>query len=169
MIGKNYYEFSFGCMETNNREMVARFKPGVGKIWLYLLAGGMWSVVGVLLVRLGVRWLVPLEPLPAILITLAGFVLALPIYRLGFLRFAINNINRIAEVASEKVCVFAFQAWTSYPLVVFMISLGIFLRKYSPLPKPILALMYIGIGFGLFLASFYYHWESFKLIKRVSL
>ena len=153
-------------MATSTREMVTRLKPGVAKVWLYLLAGGMWSVVGVILIRLGVRWLLPLERLPAILISLAGFILALPIYRLGFLRFAMNNINRIAEVASEKMCVFAFKAWTSYPLVIFMISMGVFLRVYSPFPKPFLAVMYIGIGLGLFLASCHYHWESIKLLRR---
>lgn len=120
--------------------MVTKLKPGVGKIWLYLLAGGMWSAVGVILVRLGLSWIIPLEILSAVLIALVGFTLALPIYRLGFYRFAQNNINRIAEVASEKVCVFAFQAWTSYPLVVLMISLGVFLRKYSPI-KPLLWLL----------------------------
>jgi hypothetical protein len=153
-------------MATHTREMFTRLKPGVGKIWLYLLAGGMWSAVGVMLVRLGVSWLIPLERIPAILIALAGFILALPIYRLGFLRFAMNNIKRIAEVTSEKVCIFAFQAWTSYPLVIFMISLGVFLRLYSPFPKPFLAMMYIGIGLGLFLASFHYHFESIKLLRR---
>ena len=88
-------------MATNHRESIARLKPGVGKIWLYLLAGGMWSAVGIMLVRLGLSWIIPLEILSALLIALAGFTLALPIYRFGFYRFALNNINRIASVASE--------------------------------------------------------------------
>jgi hypothetical protein len=152
-------------MSADKRVMVTKLKPGVGKIWLYLLAGGMWSAVGVILVRLGLSWIIPLEILSAVLIALVGFTLALPIYRLGFYSFAQNNINRIAEVASEKVCVFAFQAWTSYPLVVLMISLGVFLRKYSPVPKPLLAVMYIGIGFGLFLASLHYHVRSIRMFR----
>lgn len=152
-------------MATNQRDSIARLKPGVGKIWLYLLAGGMWSSVGILLVRLGLSWITPLEILSALLIALAGFTLALPIYRLGFYRFALNNINRIAAVANEKVCVFAFQAWTSYPLVIFMISLGVILRKYSPVPKPLLAMVYLGIGFGLFLASLHYHFQTIRLFR----
>lgn len=150
------------------RERIVRLKPGVGKIWLYLLAGGMWSAVGVILVRLGLSWLIPLEIMLAVILALAGICLALPIYRLGFYRFALNNISRIAGVDSEKVCVFAFQAWTSYPLVVFMISLGVFLRLYSPIPKPLLAVMYIGIGFGLFLASLHYHVQSIRMLRGVS-
>ena len=38
-----------------------------------------------------------------------------------------------------------------------MISLGIFLRKTSFVPKFLLAPMYIGIGFALFTASFKYY------------
>jgi hypothetical protein len=38
-----------------------------------------------------------------------------------------------------------------------MISLGIFLREYSPIPKPVLAILYLAIGGGLFLSSFLYY------------
>jgi hypothetical protein len=155
-------------MVTNQKESIARLKPGVGKIWLYLLAGGMWSAVGIMLVRLGLGWIIPLENQLALLIALAGFTLSLPVYRFGFFRFAINNINRIAAVASIKVCIFAFQAWTSYPLVIFMISLGVFLRKYSPFPKPLLAVVYIGIGFGLFLASLHYHLQTIREFRLLN-
>lgn len=41
--------------------------------------------------------------------------------------------------------------------MIVMISLGIFLRLYSPIPKPLLAVMYIGIGGSLFLASLHYY------------
>jgi hypothetical protein len=38
-----------------------------------------------------------------------------------------------------------------------MISLGIYLRVYSPIPKPALAIFYIGIGGSLFLSSLHYY------------
>jgi hypothetical protein len=50
---------------------------------------------------------------------------------------------------NDRICLFAFQRWSSYPLVIFMISLGIYLRKYSPIPKPYLAPLYFGIGVAL--------------------
>lgn len=37
-----------------------------------------------------------------------------------------------------------------------MISLGIYLRIYSPFPKPLLAILYLGIGGGLLSASLHY-------------
>ncbi len=100
--------------------------------------------------------------------TLAGVLLASAIYYFGFSKLAKKNIQRITDMAGDKICIFAFQEWTSYPLVIVMISLGIFLRMYSPIPKPLLAVMYIGIGGSLFLASLHYYkhiWETER--KRV--
>jgi len=140
-------------------DWISKIKPSVEKRWLYLIAGGIWSVVGLMLCRLAYGWLRPVSWPKAGILTLLGLLLAAAIYQFGFICFARGNIRRIANYRIERVCVFAFQRWTSYPLVVVMISLGIFLRIYSPIPKPYLAVMYIGIGGGLFLASLlYYRW-----------
>lgn len=132
-------------------------KPGTPKFWLHLTAGLMWSGVGLWLYYLAYGWLQPEDKITALIMAAIGIILALTIYRFGFSKFADRNINRIQNIASERPCIFAFQSWSSYPLVAFMISLGIFLREYSPIPKPYLAAMYIGIGGSLFLASFHYY------------
>ena len=88
---------------------------------------------------------------------LAGVLLASAIYRFGFSKLAKKNIQRITGMAGDKICIFAFQEWSSYPLVVVMIGLGISLRNYLPIPKPYLAILYIGIGGGLFLSSLFYY------------
>ena len=138
-------------------------KPAVNKRWLFLLAGIMWSGVGVMLSRLAFGWL-NLETLQdAFWLGLVGVVLGLNIYRFGFSKFADKNIQRIDTYENDKVCIFAFQEWTSYPLVVVMISLGIFLRKYSPLPKSWLAPVYLGIGTSLFFAGLHYYRQLMKL------
>ncbi|MGD8603948.1 MAG: hypothetical protein PVF49_05165, partial [Anaerolineales bacterium] len=56
----------------------------------------------------------------------------------------------------EKACLFAFQQWYSYPLVIFMVTLGLLLR-HSELPRHLLAILYLGIGGGLLLASRHYY------------
>jgi hypothetical protein len=86
------------------------------------------------------------------------------IYWFGFSKVARKNIKRINNYLSEKVCLFAFQQWSSYPLVVFMIGLGVVLRVYSPIPKPWLAVLYIGIGGALFISSFHYHYAVYNRI-----
>ena len=75
--------------------------------------------------------------------------------RFGFSRLADRNISRINRYPG-RVCLFAFQEWTSYVIVVVMVSLGIMMRR-SPFPKPYLGSMYTGIGGALFLASWHYH------------
>jgi hypothetical protein len=134
-----------------------KLKPGVPKFWLHLFAGVMWTSVGLYLISLTRDWIAPVQISYVLVILIAGILLGVAIYSFGFSKFADKNIHRIESITSEKPCLFAFQEWTSYPLVAFMISLGIFLRIYSPIPKTLLAFMYIGIGFSLFLASFHYY------------
>jgi hypothetical protein len=142
-----------------------KLKPGVPKFWLHLIAGLMWSAVGIYLISLTREWIAPVQVGYALLIVLAGGMLGLAIYVFGFSKFADKNIYRIEAIENGRPCLFAFQQWSSYPLVIFMISLGIFLRVYSPIPKPWLAAMYIGIGSSLFLASFHYYKKISERIR----
>ncbi len=84
------------------------------------------------------------------------------IYLVMFKRFADQNITRIREMNGNRICFFDFQRWTSYPLVVIMMSMGVYLRLYAPIPKPYLAILYLGIGSSLFIASFRYYRTIFN-------
>lgn len=142
-------------VETAGRWRQSRWKPAVAVRWLYLLSGLMWSGVGVLLCSRAASWLVSAGELTALAAALVGLMLAFAIARWGFCRVAAKNIRRIAQM-SGSVCLFAFQSWQSYLLVAFMMSLGLGLR-HSPLPKEYLAILYVGIGGALFLASGSYY------------
>ena len=135
----------------------SKLKPAVRKPWLILSAGLMWSGVGVLLCKYVYEWVTPLSLGQVVLVLFGGLILATMIYRFGFSHLADKNIRRIAAIPGEKACWFAFQEWKSYPLVAVMISMGIYLRVYSPFPEPLLAVMYLGIGGSLFLASLHYY------------
>jgi len=137
--------------------MTKEFKPGVGKFWLYFTAAVVWSAVGMYLDFLAASWLREVNLILTIILISCGLVLAAAIYLIMFKRFADQNIARIRSMTGERICIFAFQRWTSYPLVVIMMSMGIYLRVYSPIPKPYLAILYIGIGSGLVLASWRYY------------
>lgn len=141
---------------------IDRIRPAVRKPWLYFIAGLIWAGVGIMLVHYAYDWLRPLPSGHSVPTALMGFVLAGLIYRFGFSRLAIKNIKRIQQLSSEKICIFAFQRWSSYPLIVFMIYLGMYLRKFSGVPKPLLAVLYIGIGGGLFSAGMHYMVEIFR-------
>jgi hypothetical protein len=137
--------------------LIQKITPAVKKTWLYLLSGISWSAIGLYLISMTPDWLSLVSITGSIWRAALGALLAFAIFKFGFTRFAQSNITRIRDKDQEKMCVFGFQKWTSYPLVVVMISLGIFLRKFSPAPKPMLAILYIGIGGGLFLSSYWYY------------
>ena len=135
--------------------VLAKLKPAVSRYWLIGLAGLMWSAVGVMLCRLAYLWLTDVPWGAAVFVGISGIFLALIACRFGFSRIAEKNINRIRQF-SEKGCIFAFQAWKSYLIIVIMIALGLFLR-HSLLPKQYLAVVYLAVGGALFLASFHYY------------
>jgi hypothetical protein len=143
----------------------SKWTPATKKIWLHLLAGIMWSGVGIMLMTFAANWLGLVHSWKVLLLVLSGLLLAAAIYFFGFSKLAIKNVQRIIAIPKERVCLFAFQKWTSYPLVLVMIAMGIFLRIYSPIPKPTLAILYIGIGASLFASSFYYYSQVVRTIR----
>ena len=90
-----------------------KWKPGAAKKWLYSSAGLMWSAVGVMLCYLAFGWLKPIPIDRWILLTLGGVLLAVIIYAFGFSKLADKNIQRISNLTGDKICLFAFQEWTS--------------------------------------------------------
>ena len=147
-------------------DSINALKPGVDKFWLFVVASLLWSGVGIYLDFLAFGWLRPLNLAPATLFIVSGMFLAVGIYFIMFRRFADQNIIRINGLTGERICIFAFQRWTSYPLVLVMISLGVILRLYSPIPKPYMAILYLGIGSSLFLASLRYFRYSTIVISE---
>jgi uncharacterized membrane protein len=141
--------------------VLAKLKPAVSRYWLISLAGLLWSAAGVMLGRLAYLWLTAVPWGRAVFLGISGIFLALIVYRFGFSRIAEKNINRIRQF-SEKGCIFAFQAWKSYLIIVIMVALGLFLR-HSPIPKQYLAVIYLAVGGALFLSSFHY----FVLLWRI--
>jgi len=148
------------------RSKFDRFNPTVDKKFLIILAGIVWSIVGVMLCRLAVHWLSETSRQNAIWLASAGVVLSLIIHHFMFLKLLYKNIDRILS-KEDKVCVFAFQAWKSYLIILFMIFMGVTLR-HSPIPKPYLSVIYIGFGGAMVLSSLVYYWNFFRYLKQMS-
>ncbi|MFZ2095516.1 MAG: hypothetical protein WAV05_02650 [Anaerolineales bacterium] len=146
-------------------EQTTKWMPATKKIWLHLTAGIMWSGVGIMLTAFAAAWLGQVHSWAVLLLILAGLLLAAAIYFFGFSKLAANNVQRIIAIPKERVCLFAFQKWTSYPLVLVMVAMGIYLRRYSPIPKPDLAILYLGLGVSLFASSFQYYFQVFRTTR----
>jgi len=85
----------------------------------------------------------------------SGFFSGIVIYHFGFSKIAQRNIKRIAGLPNQ-VCLFAFQAWRSYLLILIMMCFG-FLLRHSSLPRIALAMIYLSIGTALTLSSSLYY------------
>lgn len=145
---------------------LSRLKPALPRRHLIILSGLMWSLVGVMLCRLALKWYLALTILDHWMYILGGVLLALPIHFMGFSTIARSNIERVRGLP-EKPCVFAFMSWWNYPLVAFMISLGLIMRN-SPIPKSYLGILYIGIGGGLFLSSLLYYGSQGRKPNKIT-
>ena len=135
--------------------------PKVHKNILVIISGLLWTGVGLFLIRLAFRWFAELSTNEIIFAIIAGLLLGSAIAYFGFNGLANKNIDRINQYQG-KVCIWAFQKWTTYFLIAFMMSLGIFMRNTPYIPKFLLSPIYIGIGFALFVASFRYYRFLFK-------
>ena len=147
-------------------EWIKKLKPGLPKNWLLLIAGLMWTGVGIFLISLAWEWIFNSSVNTHWIYWLPGLFLAGLIYYFGFSRLAVKNSHRIQNLSTERPCLFAFQEWHSYPLVLFMIALGITLRNFTPIPKPLLGILYIGIGGGLGSASIHYYLDIFRRLQK---
>jgi len=125
-----------------------------------LLSGLVWAGVGIMLMSLAIAWFSHAAHELVYLLAPVGGLAALAIDRFGFSKLAHRNIARLRS-KRDRICIFAFQTWQSYLIVVFMMSLGMALRR-STFPKPYLAAGYLGIGGGLFLAGLGYFVDLFK-------
>jgi len=140
-------------MNTENYG-IERWKPGVPKSVLLLVAGMLWVMVGIMLNGMAYWWLRKELPAQALSAAVVGFVASLFIHHFGFLRIVDKNLDRILPMEGKR-CVFAFMPWKSYVIIAVMIGLGITLR-HSPIPKLYLSVLYIGIGTALILSSIRY-------------
>jgi uncharacterized membrane protein len=142
----------------------SKYDPAVDKKFLVALSGIIWTVVGIVLCNLAVKWLSQTPAKSVLVLGLAGIILSLLIHHFGFLKIVDKNIARI--MAKEgKVCIFGFQPWKSYLLIMVMIVMGMTLRN-STVPKPYLAIIYIGFGGAMLLSSLRYHRIFIKLINK---
>jgi len=146
--------------------LLKKLNPAVSKYWLIALAGLIWSIVGITLCRLAYIWLVAVNWSLGLPLGLMGIISALAVYGYGFSKIALGNIHRLC-LLSDKSCIFAFQAWKSYLIIIFMITLGMVLRN-SPIPRHFLAVIYAAIGGALFVSSFHFYrciWRV-KILKQ---
>jgi len=138
-----------------------KLKPQVSRHWLFALAGVMWTGVGVMLIWRAWTWLSQMDAIWFWGILLSGGIIAISFYYFMFTKTVRKNILRICGLP-DPVGILAFNSPKGYVLIVFMIGLGIALR-HSPLDRRILAVVYVGMGGALFLASLHFYHQFIRV------
>jgi hypothetical protein len=134
-------------------------EPAVSRRTLVVTAALVWSAVGVGLSVRAAVWFVPYGRAALWMAPLAVSVGLLKA-KLVLGRLADRNLERIRLLSphKERICVFAFQSTQSFLIVLGMVAVGVLLRV-SPLPRDLLATVYLAIGTALLAASRHY-WRA---------
>lgn len=132
-------------------------EPAASRKTLVTTAAAVWAIVGLFLIVRGLLYYPEAHAANGVLtliVAVVGILLGLAKGIFVFAKLARRNVERINLLSphKEKICVFAFQAWESYLIVLIMITLGILLRM-SPLPRLYLIGVYLLIGIGLLIGS----------------
>ncbi|MCK5220302.1 MAG: hypothetical protein KAR14_01875 [Candidatus Aminicenantes bacterium] len=141
-----------------------KWKPGVSKNILLLVAGLLWIVIGIFLNFRSYSWLRDRELIAIILIVTSGLFLSVLIHTFGFSKIVNKNIQRIIPMDGKR-CLFSFLPWRSYVLISVMILMGSFIR-HSAIPKIYLSFIYTGIGTAMILSGSGYLRVFRRVVKK---
>lgn len=141
-----------------------KWKPGVPKNILLLLAGLTWIVVGIFLNSLSYSWLKERDTYIVVIMVMAGLLSAVLIHIFGFSKIVNKNLQRIIPMDGKR-CIFSFIPWRSYIIISIMILMGSFIR-HSTIPKVYLSVIYTGIGAAMILSGSKYLIVLKKVIRK---
>jgi hypothetical protein len=127
------------------------YKPAAPARLHLLLAAGMWTVVGALLLFFGTRWLLAGTRSHALLWLALGIVGGGLKGHFALKRSARSMIARIRKRGDGR-CIGGFLSWRSWLLVALMATAGRVLRG-GLLPEGIVGFIYALVGTALLLAT----------------
>lgn len=123
----------------------------VSRHTLLFIAGAVWIVAGVNILRIGIlTWLGDAH------LQLFKVGEAIVIFLLFFLfvfrRLYTKHSDRISR-KKEKSCPFSFFDKKGWFIMIFMITLGIVIRRYSLLPNSFISVFYTGLSSALIITG----------------
>ena len=132
----------------------------VNRKTLYIIAGTLWAIIGMILLCLSVYWLISISKL-SLLVMIPGVIGAVVVHHFMLSKVAEENIDRIINLSPEKeqICLFAFQNVRGYFVVLIMVVLGYTLR-HLPIPRLYIAPVYSTMGLALIFSSLRYFRHS---------
>jgi hypothetical protein len=158
-------------MATTIRErrnaFLNKYKPGVPKRYLLLVAGFAWTIAGAMLFGRGSIWLIASGDhlLARYAIALAA---GLVFFLLLFSKISLKHITRIHAIDIVRPCIFSFFDFKGYIMMGLMITGGILLRTFRVIEPGILFTFYVCMGTPLLLSAtrFYYSFARYERFAR---
>lgn len=129
----------------------------VKKINLILVAGIVWMIAGVNIVRIGI--IAYAGHLSAVNILLSVIVYVI-FHNMVFRKMVKKHTKRIVEYKEERQQIYRFFNKQAYCIMIFMMTFGIGLRVSGLAPDRFIAVFYTGLGTSLVIAgiSFGHHY-----------
>ncbi len=126
-------------------------KFGVNKDALLYIAGTVWIIAGINILRIGViAWgNVAHSPLFRICEAIIVFLL---FFNFVFKKLFYKHTRRIEE-KTEKSCPFSFFDAKGWIIMGVMITFGILARKYRLLPETFISVFYVGLSSALIITG----------------
>jgi hypothetical protein len=134
--------------------------------WLFLIAGVVWTGVGILLWSRAILWSYALAAPWEMILLGSSVIISAAGYRFGFSSVVGKNVGRIRSLP-VKASPLSFTGARGYIMIVLMIGIGIVLRN-SALPKVYLSLPYASMGGVLLLGSLSFYRNFFETAKQAN-
>lgn len=121
---------------------------------LLIIDGIVWLIAGVNVVKLGVEAWIGLDC--TTLLMVLGSLITLAAFSTMFVRMVLKNERRIATIPRPQRHVWNCMPLRSFLIMVFMITLGVTLRRSPHVPREFIAFFYVGLGLALSAAGIVY-------------
>lgn len=136
----------------------------VKKPVLFIVAGLVWLIAGVNILRIGVQAFFRTESLFLLLLGIAALVFVGFFFM--FSAMVRRHKARILAYPQDKVSVFRFMDVKGYLIMAFMMELGIGLRSSGIMPTEFFAAFYSGLGSALSVAGIRFLAQAVTLCKN---
>ena len=146
-------------METAN-SILNKYKPGVTKRVLLIVAGLVWTFAGGMLLIKGFQMLSD-QPHNFWIKLIFSFMGGVLFFVLLFKKLSLKHIKRILFSEDEKPCAFSFFNWKGYLMMILMITTGITLRTTGVVSPDILSVLYIMMGIPLLSSALRFYINGF--------
>ena len=143
--------------------LAEKLNPAIPKRYLFLLAGTIWSLVGLILATVGLFWIFTVKQPHTLVLVLTPVAIIVGFIKGKFVLFkAANRTSDYIYSRPEKACFGSVFTWTTWLIICLMVTMGQLLRKVIvPVAyRDYLGLVYVLIGLALLTSSFVY-WKNF--------